>query len=703
LAAARQVLLLEVRLCLSNSNLTEVWAVARSAWQSGDEDGACALWRCVEASVSEFISEALDLITAQLLDAADALLSVASDKWPASSAPQVEYAMLAHRRGDYPEAAARFMTLCRRFPAQSEAAVLGLRALRRLGRLEEAAKFADYCTQALTDNVPVLLESAAVAEARRDLEGVRLLCGEVRKREPQHPESYIMEARALRAAADWNAAERVINIASALKVHHPALRVEECLIAEGRQDLAAMAQLASGLREDYPEISEGYEMGLRSELAAGRWQAAEALFAAVPASLTGDPGLLRIGCNLAMHLQDPALALARCTRAVEGFPESGEFHGIMTVALRDAARHNEAEAFAEKHIHRFPDEPRLAIEYARAAEIRRDLESALVRWKHVLSTFPHMTEGYLHAAGVLMALGRFDDSETIAQAGHARFPGDPMMAVLLGNCASRRRDWPEALRRWKAAAQRFPGVPELAAGLADAQLKLALERADGIEVLSNTTVPPTGNAVRDLVMNFESLGSNCEFGIVQRLAGAEPLGLLRWGNIGVDQVRRMLETRCAGVGEAETTQLTLADDGEYQLSDPRYFSLHTLIYRGQTAEDKLYVRMQRRLQYLSKKLMDDLAAGDKVFVYRQHHEPIPEAEMSGLFKAIRNYGPGRLLCVHKPSNSDHDNTVECLRPGLFVACMSAMTDNPVAASDRFDLWIALLKQVAAAADSGKSP
>ena len=201
----------------------------------------------------------------------------------------------------------------------------------------------------------------------------------------------------------------------------------------------------------------------------------------------------------------------------------------------------------------------------------------------------------------------------------------------------------------------------------------------------------------NLAMRFESLGSNCEFGIVQRLAGAEPLGLLRWGTIGVDQLRRMLETRCGGVGASETMRLNLAEDGEYQLSDLRYFSLHTLLYTGQTAEDKLYQRMQRRLHYLSKKLMDDLIAGEKIFVYRQHHAPILDTEIHALFESIRSYGPGRLLCVHKPTDAVYDNTRESPRPGLFVAYMSALTDNPLAAGDRFDLWIALLQRVEARA------
>src|SRR5690348_3255112 len=34
-----------------------------------------------------------------------------------------------------------------------------------------------------------------------------------------------------------------------------------------------------------------------------------------------------------------------------------------------------------------------------------------------------------------------------------------------------------------------------------------------------------------LMLAFESLGDNCEFGLVQRQAGAEPLGLLRFTGI----------------------------------------------------------------------------------------------------------------------------------------------------------------------------
>lgn len=40
---------------------------------------------------------------------------------------------------------------------------------------------------------------------------------------------------------------------------------------------------------------------------------------------------------------------------------------------------------------------------------------------------------------------------------------------------------------------------------------------------------PSNDTARGLMLDFCSLGNNCEFGIAQRKSGAEPLDLLRWG------------------------------------------------------------------------------------------------------------------------------------------------------------------------------
>src|SRR6185312_11010618 len=46
----------------------------------------------------------------------------------------------------------------------------------------------------------------------------------------------------------------------------------------------------------------------------------------------------------------------------------------------------------------------------------------------------------------------------------------------------------------------------------------------------------------DLVMRFESLGDNCELGLVQRRCGKEPLGLLRFANIMLPSLLRGVST-----------------------------------------------------------------------------------------------------------------------------------------------------------------
>ena len=55
---------------------------------------------------------------------------------------------------------------------------------------------------------------------------------------------------------------------------------------------------------------------------------------------------------------------------------------------------------------------------------------------------------------------------------------------------------------------------------------------------------------RELVVHFESLGDNCELGLVQRRAGVEPLGLLRFAGVPLRNLVRGLNARFANIAEA---------------------------------------------------------------------------------------------------------------------------------------------------------
>jgi len=54
---------------------------------------------------------------------------------------------------------------------------------------------------------------------------------------------------------------------------------------------------------------------------------------------------------------------------------------------------------------------------------------------------------------------------------------------------------------------------------------------------------------QELLRNFENLGCNCEFGLLQRYAGVESMGLLRWSSCSPKSVIAALENHFDGFRE----------------------------------------------------------------------------------------------------------------------------------------------------------
>ena len=102
------------------------------------------------------------------------------------------------------------------------------------------------------------------------------------------------------------------------------------------------------------------------------------------------------------------------------------------------------------------------------------------------------------------------------------------------------------------------------------------------------TVAPDTISDRDLVINFESIGDNCEFGLVQRMAGAEPLGLLRFSSAPILLLCRALRTRFDGLADPAAVQVWPAK-GEYLVRLARYeFVYHTHVRVGEMEPELLH-------------------------------------------------------------------------------------------------------------------
>jgi hypothetical protein len=194
------------------------------------------------------------------------------------------------------------------------------------------------------------------------------------------------------------------------------------------------------------------------------------------------------------------------------------------------------------------------------------------------------------------------------------------------------------------------------------------------------------------MLRFESLGENCEFGLVQRHGGSEPLGLLRFSSTPLPKLLAALAARFDGLGRADRLKVELSTNGrEYMVLDETFgLYYHAWVMAGERPPEDVHRRELRRLPYLTRKLVDDLEAGEKIFVYRSVGRHT-EAQMHRLHEAMRHYGDNTLLWMELASAGHPAGTVERLGPGLLRGHMDRFAPGANAHDFSFDCWEKVLR------------
>jgi len=177
--------------------------------------------------------------------------------------------------------------------------------------------------------------------------------------------------------------------------------------------------------------------------------------------------------------------------------------------------------------------------------------------------------------------------------------------------------------------------------------------------------------LRDLVLRFESLGSNCEFGCVQRYARAEPIGLLRWTGTTLRSITKAIEVGLSGIGDATNTELVTG--GHYRAVDSLFgFGMPTFVGGEQGDIRDLLSEQCERMRFLRTQILADLKEARRIFVHKTATPP-PLQDIISLHAAMRRHGMATLLHV-RPGDSDHpDGTVSALAPGLLVGYIDRVT------------------------------
>lgn len=333
---------------------------------------------------------------------------------------------------------------------------------------------------------------------------------------PEQPAGYLGAAVALRELGRFDEAEAVIGEAMLRFRNDPAPRIGWAALAHGRRNWAAAAARWENVRTHFPKEGAGYLLGLAALRALGRNTEAEAVLAAGIEQCPDDPGLATEHARLAHTARDWPETARRWERVRACAPDQPAGYAGGAQALREDGRLGEADALLHEAAERFPDQPALAIEWARLGEHHSDRSEAVRRWDLVRQRFPEQLAGHVGAAQALREAGRFDEAEALLAGALGRFPDEGLLRFEHAVVAAAREDWPAATERWASLRARFPEQP--AGYVAGAVALREQGRRAGAEAL-----------LADAIAHFpEDRSPFLEFARTAHLASDWPAAAERW-------------------------------------------------------------------------------------------------------------------------------------------------------------------------------
>ena len=207
-----------------------------------------------------------------------------------------------------------------------------------------------------------------------------------------------------------------------------------------------------------------------------------------------------------------------------------------------------------------------------------------------------------------------------------------------------------------------------------------------IDTFAPSTLPDS-----ELVLKFESLGDNCELGLVQRRVGVESLGLLRFAGTPLRNLLRAMEAQFEGVADPANIRI-LPENGEYMVKLAKYdFIYHADVRVGQIDPQVLHQQQVRTVGFLVRKLLEDLEIPSKIMVFRQN-EPLSADDLTDLRLAIAAYGPAKLLWVQAARPGHPPNTVVKVDDRLLVGFVRRLALREQVPDLDLASWLTVLRK-----------
>jgi hypothetical protein len=202
----------------------------------------------------------------------------------------------------------------------------------------------------------------------------------------------------------------------------------------------------------------------------------------------------------------------------------------------------------------------------------------------------------------------------------------------------------------------------------------------------------TGLDLEALAGRFESLGRNCEFGLVQRHFGTGVIGLLRYSSITPLNLLDAVRCDFAGMEDPDNVEIYQLDrdpSREWMIRDKRYGSeSHSFRNEQAAAPADVHRLAHLRFRMLRRKLLETLACGNKICVF-QHPNITGLPQIRPLAAALRNLGPNMLLWVSE-DQTRLSGSVTVVQAGLMHGAIDRLAPEGAADDGNLLAWTSLL-------------
>ncbi len=207
-------------------------------------------------------------------------------------------------------------------------------------------------------------------------------------------------------------------------------------------------------------------------------------------------------------------------------------------------------------------------------------------------------------------------------------------------------------------------------------LPAAIEAALGADVLT-------------LLRGFESLGSDREFGAVQRKLGLEVLNLFGFCEGTLAGLIQALTDDLKAAADPNRLTVDLTDAEHAVLRVPPY-DLRWPAFVSEIDADQETLRQANAVTLgatCGGNFTKGLQTGRKIYVLKQRR-PLPLAEIAVLMTELNRYGNATLLCVAEARSDRLPGEVELLLPGLMRGYVERFA--PGADVESADDWLRVL-------------